>query len=159
MIKLQSSDGEVFQVDFEIAKASETINTMVENLGLKEDDEEIIPLPHVKSNILKKIILWMTHHKDEPLPTGEDDDYRNSTEISDWDQDFLKVDQGTLFEMVVAANYLEITGLLETACKGVANMIKGKTPEEIRKTFNIKNDLTPTEEERIRQENEWCREL
>ena len=25
----------------------------------------------------------------------------------------------------------------------VANMIKGKTPEEICKTFNIKNDFTP----------------
>ena len=29
-------------------------------------------------------------------------------------------------------------------------MIKGKTPEEIRKTFNIKNDFTPAEEEQVR---------
>ena len=32
-------------------------------------------------------------------------------------------------------------------------MIKGKTPEEIRKTFNIKNDFTPAEEEQVR----YCR--
>ena len=32
----------------------------------------------------------------------------------------------------------------------VANMIKGKTPDEIRKTFNIKNDFTPAEEEQVR---------
>ena len=37
-------------------------------------------------------------------------------------------------------------------------MIKGKTPEEIRKTFNIKNDFTPEEEEQVRKENEWCEE-
>ncbi len=32
---------------------------------------------------------------------------------------------------------------------------KGKTPEEIRKTFNIKNDFTPEEEEEVR-ENQWA---
>ena len=48
-----------------------------------------------------------------------------------------------------AANYLDIKGLLDVTCKTVANMIKGKTPEEIRKTFNIKNDFTPEEEEQV----------
>lgn len=34
----------------------------------------------------------------------------------------------------------------------------GKTPEDIRKTFGIKNDFTPEEEEQVRKENEWCEE-
>ena len=38
---------------------------------------------------------------------------------------------------------------MDVTCKTVANMIKGKTPEEIRKTFNIKNDFTPSEEEQV----------
>jgi len=38
----------------------------------------------------------------------------------------------------------------------VANMIKGKTPEEIRKLFNIVNDFTPEEEAQIKKENEWA---
>ena len=36
--------------------------------------------------------------------------------------------------------------------------VEGKTPEEIRKTFNIKNDFTAAEKEQIRKENEWCKE-
>jgi len=44
-----------------------------------------------------------------------------------------------------AANYLDIKGLLDVTCKTVANMIKGKTPDEIRRTFNIKNDFAPQE--------------
>lgn len=38
------------------------------------------------------------------------------------------------------------TAVRDVGCKTVANMIKGKTPEEIRKLFNIVNDFTPEEE-------------
>merc|ERR1711907_41075 len=40
----------------------------------------------------------------------------------------------------------------------VADEIKGKTPEEIRVRFNIKNDFTPEEEEEVKRENAWCEE-
>jgi len=51
------------------------------------------------------------------------------------------------FGFVQAANYLNINNHLDLACQAVADMITGKTPEEIRKIFNIKNDFTPEEEE------------
>lgn len=157
-IKLQSSDKEIFEVDVEIAKASATIKTMLDDLGMSEE-EEIVPLPVVNSTILKKIITWATYHKDDPVVAEEDDTKDKRTDdISSWDADFLKVDQGTLFELILAANYLDIKGLLDLTCKTVANMIRGKTPEEIRKTFNIKNDFSKEEEEQVRRENEWCEE-
>ena len=79
-IKLQSSDGEVFPVDVEIAKQSVTIKTMLEDLGMDEEvrvwkhvgqilqfdifqDEEVVPLPNVNAAILKKVIQWATYHK------------------------------------------------------------------------------------------------
>jgi S-phase kinase-associated protein 1 len=77
-------------------------------------------------------------------------------EISEWDKSFMKVEQDLLFEIILAANYMDIKGLLDLGCQTVANMIKGKSPEEIRETFNIKNDFTPEEEEQIRRENEWA---
>ena len=45
--------------------------------------------------------------------------------------------------MILAANYMDIKSLLDLCCAKVASLIKGKTTEEIRKTFNIKNDFTP----------------
>ena len=55
-----------------------------------------------------------------------------------------------------AASYLNIKGLLDLTCQTVADMIKGKTPEEIRNIFNIKNDFTSEEEEQVRRENQWA---
>ncbi|XP_033125092.1 S-phase kinase-associated protein 1 [Anneissia japonica] len=158
-IKLQSSDGEVFEVEVEIAKQSVTIKTMLEDLGMDEEEEDAIPLPNVNSAILKKVIQWCTFHKDDPPPPEDEENKEKRTDdLCGHDIEFLKVDQGTLFELILAANYLDIKGLLDATCKTVANMIKGKTPEEIRKTFNIKNDFTPGEEEQVRKENSWCEE-
>ena len=157
-LKLQSSDGEIFEVDVEIAKASNTIKTIVD-LGLDEDDDEPVTLQKVNGAIMRKVIEWATHHKDDP-PPPEDDKNREkrADDIDAWEQEFLKVDQKTLLELTLAANYLDIEGLLDVTCKTVANMIRGKTPEQIMKTFNSNNHFTPEEEEQIRKENEWCEE-
>ncbi|XP_059435543.1 SKP1-like protein 1A [Corylus avellana] len=85
----------------------------------------------------------------EERSTSDDDD------LKAWDGEFVKVDQATLFDLILAANYLNIKSVLDLTCQTVADMIKGKTPDEIRKTFNIKNDFTPEEEEEVCRENQW----
>ena len=149
--------------------------------------EQVLPcaqwVPLDKSNIaepvLKKVLEWCTHHRNDP-PTSQEEDgdsRKKSTDIEEWDQKYMQVDQEMLFEIILvshlcdiyctqvsadqnsqAANYLDIKALLDVGCKTVANMIKGKSPEEIRKTFNIQNDFTPEEEDQIRRENEWAEE-
>ncbi|KAI3919483.1 hypothetical protein MKW98_030194 [Papaver atlanticum] len=88
----------------------------------------------------------------------EDDcaDEKGKDEVKNWDAEFVKVDPSELFDLILAANYLNIKELCDLTCQTVADMIKGKTPEEIRKTFNIKNDFTPEEEEEVRRENQWA---
>ncbi|XP_012370892.1 S-phase kinase-associated protein 1-like [Octodon degus] len=143
-VKFQHSHAEIFEVDVEIAKQSVTIKTILEDLGM--DDEENDgpePLPNVHAATLKK------------------EDENKEKRINDslvWDQEFLKIDQGALFELFLAANYLNIKGLLDVACQTVANMIKGKAPEEICKTFNIRNDFAKEDEAQICKEKQWCEE-
>ena len=75
-----------------------------------------------------------------------------------WDAKYVDIEQELLFELILAANYMDIKPLLDLTCATVASMIKGKTPEEIRRTFNIANDFSPEEEAQVREENKWCEE-
>jgi len=146
-------------IEREVAERSILIKNMVSDLG-EEAMDEAIPIPNVNAAVLKKVIEWCTHHKHDPPSANEDDSdsRKKTTDIEEWDQKFMQVDQEMLFEIILAANYLDIKALLDVGCKTVANMIKGKSPEEIRKTFNIQNDFTPEEEDQIRRENEWAEE-
>ncbi|KAL1533363.1 SKP1-like protein 1A [Salvia divinorum] len=155
-ITLRSSDGEVFEVDESVALESQTIKHMI------EDDcaDNVIPLPNVTGKILSKVIEYCKRHVDAAASVTNAEDKLASAvsdeELKAFDVDFVKVDQATLFDLILAANYLNIKTLLDLTCQTVADMIKGKTPEEIRKTFNIKNDFTAEEEEEVRRENQWA---
>ncbi|KAI1810729.1 Skp1 family, dimerization domain-containing protein [Poronia punctata] len=157
MIKLQSNDNNLIDVEQVVAERSVLIKHMLEDLG-DAAIGQIVPIPNVTEPVLRKVIEWCEHHRnDPPSAADEDSDSRKkTTDIDEWDQKFMQVDQEMLFEIILASNYLDIKPLLDVGCKTVANMIKGKSPEEIRKTFNITNDFTPEEEEQIRRENEWA---
>jgi len=155
-LKLVSQESEKFPVPRKVALMSELIKTMAEG----DQDEKEIPLPNVKSSVLKKVVQYMTYHVDNPPKEIEKPlKSQNMAEVvTQWDADFVDVEQETLFELILAANYMDIKPLLDLTCAKVASMIKGKTPEQIRKCFNIQNDFTPEEEEAVRAENKWAEE-
>uniref|UniRef100_A0ACD5Y4L4 Uncharacterized protein n=1 Tax=Avena sativa TaxID=4498 RepID=A0ACD5Y4L4_AVESA len=76
--------------------------------------------------------------------------------LKDWDKEFISLDNSTLFEVILAANYLNIEDLLDLGTTTVADMMRGKKPEEIREIFEIENDYTPEQETEVRKENEWA---
>lgn len=74
---------------------------------MDDEEEEVVPLPNVNSAILKKVIQWATYHKDDPPPPEDDENKEKRTDdISSWDADFLKVDQGTLFELILVSLFI-----------------------------------------------------
>lgn len=150
---------------------SQALSSFPEDEEDREDWEvpsAAIPLPPVEGAILAKVswswivletsdgwcvkvIEYCTYHT-ENKEAKED-------ERDSWDKKFAGVDDDTLFSLILAANYLDIKPLLDLTCKTVADYIKAcKTPQEIRRRFNIKNDFTPEEEEEVRKENAWCEE-
>ncbi|KAI9092688.1 S-phase kinase-associated protein 1A-like protein [Phlyctochytrium arcticum] len=156
---LQASDNKQFTVDRAVAERSMLLKNMLEDVG---EGSEPVPLANVTSSILSKVIEYCQHHKDDPIPTADEEKEsyeparRKADDIEEWDATFIQMGNEELFEIILAANYLDIKPLLDLGCKTVANMLKGKTPEQIRELFNIENDFTPEEEEQIRRENEWA---
>lgn len=158
-VQLKSKDDKVFTVEKDVACMSTTIKNLIDDID-ELDEDTAIPVPNVSGAILEKVVQYCEYHLENPVPAVEDKSHeeKRTDDIIPWDAEFCQVDQSTLFELILAANFLDIKSLLDLTCKTVANMIKGKSPEEIRKLFNIKNDFTPEEEEQIRKENAWCEE-
>jgi S-phase kinase-associated protein 1 len=158
MVRLISGDNEAFGVSMDVAGMSKTLKATIDAWmatgGMPPGSGgNCIPVPSVESPILAKVIEYCTWHT-KAVAAGTSEDAKN-----EWNQRFVDVDQGTLFHMILAANALDIKSLLDLTCKAVADMIKGKTPEEIRAHFNIENDFTPEEEEEVRRENAWCEDI
>ncbi|KAI4308053.1 hypothetical protein L6164_031171 [Bauhinia variegata] len=139
MITLKSADGEIFAVEEAVAAQSETMLLLIQD----NSADSIIPISNVSARVLSKVIEYCRKH----VEAGND-----AEAIEAWDKDFLKVDQPMLFGIIMAANYLKIKPLYGLSCQAVADMMKGKSPEDIRATFNIRNDFTPEEEEQVRKE-------
>ena len=147
-VKLKSRQEEVFEVEAKAAFRSITIKNMIDDTGFQIH----VPVPMVDSQTLAKVIEYLKFHQ------KAEDGETPAEEQTLWDVNYVKVDDETLFNLILAANYLDIKPLLDLTCKAVADEIKGKTPEEIRTRFNIKNDFTPEEEEEVKRENAWCEE-
>jgi S-phase kinase-associated protein 1 len=157
-INLVSQEGETFEVKIDVAMLSNLVKSMIDDD--QDDEAQDIPLPNVKSEVLAKIIEFCNHNVEEPMKEIEKPLKSANMEevVQEWYAKFVTVEQETLFELILAANYMDIKPLLDLSCATVASLIKGKTPEEIRKTFNITNDFTPEEEAQVREENKWCEE-
>ncbi|KAG6970623.1 hypothetical protein JG688_00004780 [Phytophthora aleatoria] len=160
-VKLVSMDGEAFEVEAKVAVMSQLVQTLVAD-EQEGDEVQEIPLPNVKAHVLAKVVEFCQHHKDSPMAEIQKPLKSNvlSESVDQWDAKFVDVaDQELLFELILAANYMDIKSLLDLSCAKVACMIKGKTPEEIRATFGITEEFTEEEQQRILEENKWCEDV
>ena len=152
-----SKEGEVHEVPVEVAKMSTLVATTIDDDADDEDEVREIPLPNVKDTVLIKVIEYCTHYKEEPMTSIQTPLKSSKIEelVQPWYAKFVQVEQTLLFELVTAANFMDIKPLLDLTCLAVSVLIKGKQASELRAIFNISNDFTPEEEAQVREENKW----
>lgn len=92
---------------------------MTQSVPIPNVSTPISPLPRhekfliscllqVNESVLKKVIEWCEHHKNDP-PAAADDDSdsrKKTTDIEEWDQKFMQVDQEMLFEIILVSYYI-----------------------------------------------------
>mmetsp|Transcript_15297 Transcript_15297/g.27728 ORF Transcript_15297/g.27728 Transcript_15297/m.27728 type:complete len:166 (-) Transcript_15297:341-838(-) len=156
-VNLVSKEGDTYEVPMAAAQMSKLVETSIDE-DADEDEVQEIPLPNVRSAVLTKVIEYCTHYQTDPMTPITTPLKSSKVEevVQQWYADFVKVEQVLLFELVTAANFMDIKPLLDLACFAVAVFIKGKSVGEIQKIFNISPDLSPEEEAEIREENKWC---
>ena len=156
-ISIKTKDEHIFKMSLENVLKSYTIKSLLglddisDIKDIKEEDitSDEIPLD-ISLDILTKINVFLDKNNGN---NNENEQDWNNTYIADFNDEVL-------FDIILAANYLDIKDLLDLSCKRVADDIKKcKTPQEIRRRYNIKNDFTPEEEEEIRKENAWCQDI
>ena len=143
-VKIRTSDDQTFSVIWEDACQSELIQTMVDDLGVKEGDgTDYIPLHNDQFPIsgwaFQKAMDWCEENRfiknlsEEPFE-GLDQLKKN------WVKAYIdSMKPFDLLTMLIISKYLEIRGLVNLMLRALAHLFKGKTLEQIRLAFEIED--------------------
>lgn len=90
-------------IDRAVAERSILIKNLIEDLGDDAVVDSPIPIPNVNDPVLRKVIEWCEHHRNDAAQSADDDNdnRKKTTDIDEWDQKFMQVDQEMLFEIIL----------------------------------------------------------
>jgi len=97
-----------------------------------------VPIPGAKGAILDLVVQYMTHHAGVEPPIIEKP--LRSKLMKDvckdkWDAEFIDNignNRQQLYDLILAANYMDVKSLLHLGCAKVASLIKGQPLEKIK---------------------------
>jgi len=143
-LSIKSKDGTAYSINRKYALISNLITTSLE----QDASAEEVPIPGVKGDILKFVVEYFEHHKgtkgeppEKPLRSKKMTDVCKDP----WDAQFIDrigEQRQTLYDLILAANYMDIHCLLHLGCAKVASLIKGQPLEKIKDILdpNYKGD-------------------
>ena len=148
--KLKSSDNIIKEVDKSLLMKSKLLKGLIEDY---QGDEEEIPLNEVDSKNLDLILQYLEHYKNEdpkeipkPFPERTDDEFLKGILNDEWTFNYLQnISLEGLINLVNAANYLQIDGLINIIAAKLAHEMCNCEVEEARKKFGFECDMTEEE--------------
>ncbi|CAG0919590.1 unnamed protein product [Notodromas monacha] len=134
-IVIGTSEGYVLQVPmYPLIKHSAVIRDLLYDYckNSQRTDPVLRLKPEFDAATLTRVVEWCNHHGDVDLSQPFED-------MCEWDLEFLKIDIKSLMDLVKASYYLEIDGLGDLSCHGLAQVMGGKNPEQLRDMFHRAN--------------------
>ena len=88
------------------------------------------------SGVLCKVAQWLRRYKDvveaeETVDEDFDDALDMEIDMAAWDEEFFRMDPKRLANVLMAANFMEIPSLVDKAYEATAEILKGKTSDEV----------------------------
>ncbi|KAL6657062.1 hypothetical protein ACP70R_004842 [Stipagrostis hirtigluma subsp. patula] len=144
-ITLVSSDGHEFEVAEHVAMVSPTIKRMIED----DLSNRRVLLPTIASKILLKAVDFAEDLFKSRVAAA-------ALEKDKWAKELAQMDPTSITCLILAAEHLGIDELLDLACRRAAEVMAGRTAEEVQRMFSLKCEVTSEEEAEIRKKYGWA---
>jgi S-phase kinase-associated protein 1 len=138
-ITLRSKEGVANQLPKRDAMLSNLVKTSVE----QDSEATEIPVPSVRQDILRRVVEYLRHHqgKEPPLPEKplRSKNMKETCAGHPWDADFIDaiaVKRQDLYDLILAANYMDIKSLLHLGCAKVASLVRGVPLDQIKRVLD-----------------------
>merc|ERR550532_1132281 len=131
--------------EFPIDRKSAMMCNLVKSILEGDQEVQKIEIKKVTGEILELIVRYLEHHKGSaPAEIAKPIRSVKMEKIveDEWDAKFInKQAKRTIFQIILGANYMDIKSLLHLGCAKIATMIKGKSPEEIKKILSEEDEV------------------
>ena len=155
-LHISCKDNKVLHLSLELINNVEYFKEIISDL--KPNDQIEFPFSEKSINVL---VEFLNHFKDIPFPIIERP-LRVPLKAALKDEflfNLLSKSSQDLAEIIDLGNYIRFQPLFDAASVAFASKIIWKNPEEIRKEFNITNDLNQEDNEKINEFFDWVPEL
>jgi len=122
---------------FSISRTAALMSNLVKNIFETDKTAKKIPINEVDKDTLFWIVSYLKHHNGRvPAEIKKPIQSKKMEKIVEHPVDAKCIDgakKKTVFNIILAANYMDIKSVLHLGCAKIATLIKGKSPEEIKK--------------------------
>ena len=109
----------------------------------------------IKKAVMLKLVEYLKHHREHAcseIRTPLISDNLAECGATRWDASFVNMDKEMLFDLTVAASYLDIPGLWFLLSAKAAIITNKKSADKLRKEFSMANDLPAAEEAELKRD-------